>query len=342
MPSGLKVLQGLRRRLAAAGGWPAGLTVLTGSDLYHLDAAQRALLQALVPSGEDAFVLTTFGDEPVSAGEIVGAARSMGMFAPRRVVLLREVAAVTLDTDGRIENACAAFSDYAASPPPGSHLLVRAPKLDSRRKFHKLLAQAEGTLAFEPPEGGELPEAVAAMAKERGIRLAADAVAMLAEVCAEGDLYRAGTELDKLASWLGPEGAAKAVDAATLAPLLAGGPGGSSFQVADAVVAGDGEAAQRLTRQLLDEGENPLMFLGALAWRLRGLLQAKAMLAARVPERAVQQATRLWNLDAVRRFRLEELLGFPAALLEADRALKTGGEPRAVMQLLLTRLTEKA
>src|SRR5262245_28376655 len=161
------------------------------------------------------------------------------MFAPRRVVLLRDVAAVALDTDARVEGACGAFSDYAASPPPGSHLLVRAPKLDTRRKFHKLLAQAEGTLLFDPPEGADLPEAVAAMAKERGIRLTADAAVLLAELCAEGDLYRAGTELDKLGSWLGADAPAKPVDAATLAPLLAGGPGGSSFQVADAVVAGN-------------------------------------------------------------------------------------------------------
>ncbi|HEX5045453.1 MAG TPA: DNA polymerase III subunit delta [Candidatus Polarisedimenticolaceae bacterium] len=342
MPSALKVLLGVRRRLAAGGGWPAGLTVLTGSDLYHLDGAQRALVEALVPAGEDAFVLTTFGEEPVSAGEIVGAARSMGMFAPRRVVLLRDVAALVLDTEARVEGACAAFSEYAASPPPGSHLLVRAPRLDSRRKFHKLLAQGEGTLVFEPPEGADLLEAVAAMAKERGIPLAADAAALLADLCADGDLYRAATELDKLGSWLGEHGGGKPVNAAMLAPLLAGGPGGSSFQVADAVVARDGAAAQRLTRQLLDDGENPLMFLGALAWRLRGLVQARAMLAARVPERAVMQATRLWNLEAVRRFRLEELLGFPAALLEADRGLKTGGEPRAVLQRLLSRLTEKA
>lgn len=343
MPAGLRVLQGVRRRLAG-GGWPPGLTVLTGGDLYHLDAGLRALLDALVPSGEDAFVLTTFGDEAVAAGEIVGAARSMGMFAPRRVVLLRDLAAVALDGEARIEAACAAFSTYAASPPPGSHLLVRAPKLDVRRKFHKLLAQAEGVLVFEPPEGADLPAAVAAMAGERGIRLTAEAAALLAELSADGDLYRAATELDKLRSFLGEEGAERPVDAATLAPLLAGGPGGTSFQVADAVLARDGAAAQRLARQLLDEGENPLMFLGALAWRLRGLLQAKAMLASRVPERAVQQATRLWSLEPARRFRLEELLRFPGALLEADRALKTGGEPRAVMQRLihLLTVTEKA
>ena len=56
----------------------------------------------------------------------------------------------------------------------------------------------------------------------------------------------------------------------------------------------------------------------------------------------LQQATRLWNLDALRRFSMEELLRFPAALLQADRALKTGGEPRAVVQRLLRTLTEKA
>jgi DNA polymerase-3 subunit delta len=342
VPAGLRVLEGVRRRLATGAGWTPGLTVLTGPDLYHLDAAQRALLSALVPEGEDAFVLTTFGEEPVSAGEIVGAARSMGMFAPRRVVLVRDVAAVALDSDARIEGACAAFGTYAENPPPGSHLLVRAPKLDVRRRFHKLLAQSEGALVFEATEGADFLAAVAAMARERGLKLTAEAAGGLAELCAEGDLHRASTELDKLRSWLGAEAAQTVVDLETLAPLLAGAVGGTSFQVADAVAARDGATAQRLARELIDAGESPLMFLGALAWRGRALLQAKAMLAARVPERAVQQATRLWNLDALRRFSMEELLRFPAALLQADRALKTGGEPRAVVQRLLRTLTEKA
>ena len=342
MPSGLRVLQGVRRRLADGAGWPSGLTVLTGADLYHLDAAQQALLSALAPAGEDAFVLTTFGEEPVGAGEIVAAARSMGMFAPRRVVLVRDLAAVALDSDARVEAAVAAFTTYAESPPPGSYLLVRAPKLDVRRRFHKVLAQAEHALQFEPAAGAELPSAVAALAAERGIQLTPEAADLLAELSGEGDLYRAATELDKVRAWFGTEAPRGPVDAATLAPLLAGGAGGTSFQVADAVAGRDQAAAQGLARQLLDEGQNALMLLGALASRGRGLLQAKAMLAARVPERAVQQATRVWRLDVLRRWRMEELLAFPAALLEADRALKTGGEPRAVVQRLLTRLTEKA
>ena len=287
-------------------------------------------------------MLTTFGEEPVNGSEIVGAARSMGMFAPRRVVLVRDVTVVALDSEARIEAACAAFSAYAESPPPGSHLLVRAPKLDVRRRFHKLLAQAEGALVFEPTAGPELSAAVEAMGVERGIRLTPEAADLLANLSGEGDLYRASTELDKVRTWLGAETPAAPLDARTLAPLLAGEAGGTSFQVADAVAGRDVAAAQGLARELLDEGQNALMLLGALASRGRGLLQAKAMLLARAPERAVQQATRIWKLEVLRRWRMDELLAFPAALLEADRALKTGGEPRAVMQRLLAKLTEKA
>jgi DNA polymerase III delta subunit len=344
------VLAAVRRRLCSPEGWPPGLTVLTGPDLYHLDAAQRELLHWLVSPQEEAFVLTTFGEEPVGAGDVVAAARSLGMFAPRRVVLLRDVVALTLDSDARIEAACAAFAAYDDSPPPGSHLLVRAPKLDVRRRFHKLLASAKGALVFDPTGALDLEAGIQEMAAERGIPLTAEAASLLTELCldprsGEGDLYRARAELDKLRNWLGPKGARVAagpVDAQTLAPLLAAGPGGTSFQVVDAVAARDGARAQRLARELLDEGGSPLMFLGALAWRGRALLQAKAMLAARAPERAVQQATRLWNLEVLRRWRLEELLAFPAALLQADRALKTGGEPRAVVQRLLATLTERA
>src|SRR5262249_51063636 len=36
-------------------GWPAGLTVLTGDDLYHLDRAQRAILEHLAPASGDPF-----------------------------------------------------------------------------------------------------------------------------------------------------------------------------------------------------------------------------------------------------------------------------------------------
>ena len=116
-----------------AKGWPAGLTVLTGDDAYHLDRAQKVLLDHLVPGG-DPFALSIVGDEPVGTGALVGAARSLGMFAPRRVVLLRDVSMLEGDAEP--------LSEYSAKPPAASWIVVRAPKLDRKRKLHKALAEA--------------------------------------------------------------------------------------------------------------------------------------------------------------------------------------------------------
>ena len=66
--------------------WPPGLTVLSGDDLYHLDRAQRRLLEVLTQDDASDFGLTVFGEDKVDLAAVVSAARSVGMFsfAPAR------------------------------------------------------------------------------------------------------------------------------------------------------------------------------------------------------------------------------------------------------------------
>ena len=193
----------LKKALAGlAQGWPPGLTVLTGDDLYHLDQAQSAILDHLVPEKTGAFGLSSVGDEPSATGARVGSARSTGMFASRRVVFLRDIASLEGDPEP--------LAAYASNPPPGSFLIVRAPKLDRKRKLHKALAEAGVCLAFRVPSGDAEFKALAAemtaMAGARGVRLEDRAAGLLLDVFGP-DLNRIASELDKLAIWLGPEAA---------------------------------------------------------------------------------------------------------------------------------------
>ena len=55
-------------------GWPPGLTVLTGDDLYHLDQAQSKILAALVPEPDQAFGLSKHADDAISTSALVGSA----------------------------------------------------------------------------------------------------------------------------------------------------------------------------------------------------------------------------------------------------------------------------
>jgi DNA polymerase III delta subunit len=160
-------------------GWPAGLTVLTGDDTYHLDQALSKILEFLAPARNDAFGLSIHGDDPISPGALVGSARSTGMFASRRVVFLRDVASLEGDPEP--------LTAYAASPGAESFLIVRAPKLDRKRKLHKALAEAGTCLVFRLPSGdAELKALTAemiAMASARGVVLSDDAAGLLLDVC---------------------------------------------------------------------------------------------------------------------------------------------------------------
>jgi len=338
-PWGQAALKAALARLAQ--GWPPGLTVLTGDDLYHLDQAQSAILDHLVPERTGAFGLSIVGDEPMTTGALVGAARSTGMFASRRVVFLRDIASLEGDPEP--------LAAYAASPSPGSFLIVRAPKLDRKRKLHKALAEAGVCLAFRAPATAaafkELMVEMATMAAARGVGLEERAVELLLQICGP-DLNRIAAELEKLAIWLGPEAAKGApLSAATVRGLVAGSGLLSGWELADALTERDAVEAIAAARRLLDSGEEPIRIVGGLASRARSLLRAKAMTEAGASPKTVVDAARAWYFrdglaKGLKRYTMNELLAMPARFHEADRSFKSRSlDKGAILEALVMGLT---
>jgi len=321
-------------------GWDAGLTVLTGDDSYHLDKAQRSLLRALVPGESSEFGLTVFGEQKVDVGIVVSAVRSVGMFTDRRVVLVRDAAVLDGDPDP--------LAAYARKPPELSHLIVRAATLDARRKLHQVLAKAGKKLEFYAPEGGDMrrlaPE-VQKLAEARGFIAERPAAALLAEICA-GDFYRIEAELEKMTIWLGGEGEGR-ITASVVRELATGSGLLSGWEVADAILLRDLEAALPAVRGLLEAGDDALKILGGINYRIQGVIQVKAMTERGMDARSAARAARLWwdrgqvsvGLD---RYTLDELATFPSLLLEADRTLKSRSlPPQAVLESMLDRMMGK-
>jgi DNA polymerase-3 subunit delta len=333
----------LRRvRATIDSGWPAGLTVLAGDDVWHLDRVQRALLDALVPAEGGEFALTVYGDDKVPVSSVVGAARSIGMFAPRRVVLVRDANVLEGEPD--------TLAAYAKSPPSDSHLVIRAPALDQRRKIGKILAGA-GTLVRldrgAPGEEGQLVAEVRSLAKERDLQPEDAVVHFLLEATA-GELYAVVSELDKLRAWAGSGDGPHRITLAEARDLVSAGSTASGWEVADAIAVRNVSGAMSAARHLLSTGEEPLKMLGGIAWRTRAMVQAKALLEDRVPVREVGRRVRLgWGadriLDGLRRYSMEELRAFPYHVAEADRALKSRGlDPGAIFERMVSRMVERS
>jgi DNA polymerase III subunit delta len=333
--SGRAVLAGVRDALER--GWPEGLTVLTGEDRYHLDAAQAEILAHLDGGDPSAYGRTVFGDEEVDVARVVGAARARGMFSPRRVVFVRDVAALRGDPDD--------LESYLADPPDGSYLLVRAVKLDRKRKLHQLLASSRGFLEFETGPASELIRETIEMGRDRGLALDQGGAAFLVEACLS-DLHRVASELEKIRSYVG-DAANFRVDASVVREVAAASSLPSGWEIADAVLERSTKDALRAARKAIEAGEEPIRIVGGLAWRARTMLQAKALLASGMGRRDVVAAVRAWAfehalLEGLARYSLAELLAFPARLLRADRELKSASLPGGtILESLVLDLTSE-
>lgn len=334
-PPPWQVVAGVERDLVK--GWPEGLTVFSGADAYHLDAAWKKVLGHLIPQPDDPYASTVIASQDrFDIADVVAAARSVGMFSPRRVVLLRDVERMEGDVD--------ALTEYARKPPAGSYLLVRATGIDRRKKLHSALGTLGRQFVFDAVQGTspDLMRQVQRLAREGGLTLTNDAAECLAAAC-DGDFYRLDREIEKLATWVGIQ--ATTVDRAVVEELGFGAAALSGWEVADALGLRDRAAATAAANRLLAEGDDPLKLLGGLAYRARTMLQAKALLEAGQESGHVARTVRLFGnprpfFAGLERYSLPEILRLPALLVEADRGLKGGAiGPEAVLQRLIDRWT---
>jgi DNA polymerase III delta subunit len=321
-PWGGALLDQVRSRLSE--GWPDGLTTMTGDDLYHLDRAQELLLDRLAPDRKDGFTLTVLSDGKRRIEEVVSAASSMGMFSPSRVVLVRDVSV--------LEGDPAALDAFVESPPSRAFLIVRAPKLDRKRKLHQSLTR--GTLlAFRPPETpaerSALLAEVVSMGKGRGQLLDRDGASLLLEAC-RGDLLRVEMEMDRLRDWAGES--PHRWSRRELESNLGTSAVVTGWEVGDALVRRDRAEALAAIRRVIEAGSDPIPVVGGLAWRARVFLTALARIAAGEPAETVAKTSGAWGWSeamtlGLRRWTLHDALRIPERLLLADRQLKSRGLP---------------
>lgn len=328
----------VRAEIAAGATHP--IYLLESGDATSRAELARAFL-GLVDEGLHAFNTAAFhGGEATNAGgrdlmlsSILGAARTLPMMAPRRVILVHDADALLTPRKARDDEAPPAeasdgkrrprattpaedFEAYVSAPEPLTTLVLDAPWLDRGRRITKLLLQQamvvdcgqlhsvddvarwmEGELAREE------------MTIERAaVQALVDAVGWLpARSPRESrriDLARVRSETEKLVLYAAGQGTITAADVRdVVAPVEEPG---EDFALGKAIWAGNTAAALREIDALMDAGAPAPMVLGqirAAVIRLRP--DARARLALR-------------------------------RVLETDLAVKSSrGEPRYVLEALV-------
>lgn len=186
---------------------------------------------------------------------------------------------------------------YIAQPAAASRLMIELDSLASNTRVYKSLAKGQMLVAC----GASIDKksGVTAIARRKfltgfvarrhGVALANAAADALVEMMGE-DIGMLDTEIAKLALYVDP---GATIGEALVREVVAGWQGKTVWQITDAIAAGDAAEALRQLDKLMSGGQRPIALLPQIAWSLRRLGMATAVVEHR------ERCGRKWQLDEV-------------------------------------------
>lgn len=312
------------------------IRILYGADTYSRTLALDRIRDELTAEGADVLRF----DASVSMEELLAAIHTLPFMAPRRLIIVEGLLARAgtgrrsggRRRSGAGERTAAApwwtpLADAAPGLPPTTELALIDGALDRDNPLLKALApHAEARPPFLPLRQGDVPGWIVAHAREAGVRMAPDAVRLLAELCGP-NLWAAAAEIEKLRLYAGDREATAADVRALAAPVR----DESVFAMVDAVVEGRARDALRMLTELRADGSAGPYLLTMIARQYRLLILARELASGGLAAPDIGRRIGLTNEYALRkamqqaaRADMARLEAAMARVLDADVAMKRG------------------
>ncbi len=313
-----------------------------GEEQFLVDQAQRLAIEHGVQAHERDFNLDIVYGAETEATQVLALCNAYPMMAERRVVVVRDFEKL---------RGAALFQGYAERPNPSAVVVLACrnrPNL-TQQPYRALKAKAEA-VEFKPLKPREVTGFVTRLLKSKGVKLEADAAAMLADLIGT-DLQAAASEADKLVAVAAPRTTITRDDV-----LRATGQSRefNVFELQKAVGEGKFPEALTITERLLQQASNAtgeaLRLVALLSTFFAKLARLAALGPGRHPDEKVAAEIGVppffakEYLAALHRLGPARLPDCFAALLAADYELKGGSarDARLVLLLLLRRLVSAA
>jgi DNA polymerase-3 subunit delta len=278
-------------------------------------------------------LLSVDGDEAI-VSEVLDELKTVPFLADKRVVLVKKA-------EGFVSKHREILERYFGKPSSTGILVLAVASWDARTRLAKMLPKVGSLITMESPPKWKLPEhLVQQAAAKHKIKLNRDAAEMLVELIGE-ELSQLYNELDKLVLFARDE---KVIRADHVESLIGHHRIYDAFEVIDATIGGNaGQAIMRLRNMFEQDKSAEYSVVGAFAFHLRRMFQARALLDKRTSPVEIAKQLRIWyNKDRffaqLQRITLSQIATFLEELAAVDYATKTGQAQAAVAieQLVLT------
>ncbi|MGM9748736.1 MAG: DNA polymerase III subunit delta [Candidatus Cryptobacteroides sp.] len=164
--------------------------LLMGEEPYYVDLVCDAIIDNALDESERDFNQTVLYGGETNADTVITAARRYPMFAQRQLVVLKEAQSMkTLDT----------LSVYCENPLDSTVLVIclHGASADKRKSLYKTVSKKGVVLESNPVRDYEMARWITSYYSSRGLSIAPDAAALLAEY-AGTDLTKISIETDKM------------------------------------------------------------------------------------------------------------------------------------------------
>ena len=238
---------------------------------YLREMCRNKIIEACVPEAARDWAVARISAREAGWDEILRTRADAADAAPRQVIIVEDAESVEKLGEKSRDEVLAMLGNYLASPAPFTVLVLEAAALDGRQKFSKLLS--EKALVVELTIGAESAAALAAqMAKDLGAEIDREAAAHAggnSERRAGAHSHRAGKTGHLRA------GTAAASPRRDVEALVVAARKNTVWQLAEMLASRKRDAALAFLDNLLREGEQPAVIVGALAWTYRKLIEAR-------------------------------------------------------------------
>jgi DNA polymerase-3 subunit delta len=307
--------------------------IIAGKDEPLVNAKCQELVDGLLDPQQRVMALLSVEASEAVACDVLDELRTAPFLADKRVVVIK-------GADEFISKYRLILERYFEKPAPTGVLVMTVASWDGRTKLAKKLPEVGRLIEITPPKPWELAgHLVQYAAGKHKVRLARDAAELLVELTGP-ELMQLYNEVDKLVLFARDE---KTIHPQHVESLIGHNRVYGAFEVIDAMTAGDaGQAVTRLRKMFEENKDAEYTVVGAFAFHVRRMFQAKKLLDKRTSPEIIAKQLRIgYNRNQffaqLGRVSLPQIAALLEDLAAIDYAAKTGQAqtPVAIEQLVL-------